>query len=54
MAARLADRFKAAQGAPIEVDGRLVRMMYELPAIEAPGELRVGLETSSSRPQGLA
>lgn len=41
------------QGAPIEVDGRLVRMMYELPPIKGPTELRVELETSSSRPQGL-
>ena len=53
MGARLAERFKAAQGAPIEVDGVLVQMMYELPPIEAPTELRVELETSSGRPQGL-
>jgi hypothetical protein len=53
MAARLAERFKAAKGAPIEVDGVLVQMMYELPPIQAPAELRVELETSSGRPQGL-
>lgn len=53
MVARLADRFKAAQGAPIEVDGRLVQMMYELPPIQAPAELRVELETASTRPQGV-
>jgi hypothetical protein len=53
MSARLSERFMEAQGEPIEVDGKLVRMMYELPPIEAPAELRIELATSSSRPQGV-
>jgi hypothetical protein len=53
MSARLAERFQEAQGEPIEVDGKLVQMMYELPPIQAPAELTVELTTSSSRPQGL-
>jgi hypothetical protein len=53
MSERLADRFKAARGAPIEVDGELVEMMHELSSIETPTELRVEMVTSSSRPQGL-
>jgi hypothetical protein len=50
---RLAQRFQAAKGAPIDVDGQTAQMMYELSPVEAPAELRVTLETSSSRPQGL-
>lgn len=50
---KLAQRFQAAKGAPIEVDGQTVQMMYELAPLSEPAELRVALETSSSRPQGL-
>ena len=53
MKASLAKRFKAARGEPIEVDGVLVQMMYELPPIKVPSDLRVELATSSRRPQGL-
>lgn len=50
---KLAQRFQAAKGAPIEVDGQTAQMMYELAPLSEPAELRVALETSSSRPQGL-
>jgi hypothetical protein len=50
---RLAQRFQAAKGAPIEVGGETAQMLYELPPVEQPAELQVALETSSSRPQGL-
>jgi hypothetical protein len=53
MSARLAERFTAAQGAPIEVDGKLVHMMFELPPIDGAAELHVELETDSARPQAV-
>lgn len=53
MSGRLADRFKASQGAPIEVDGRVAQMAYDLPPIAASTELRVQMEARSSWPQGL-
>jgi hypothetical protein len=53
MAERLAERFQAARGAPIELDGRLVHMLHELPPLTAPARLRIGLRTSAPRPQGL-
>ena len=53
MAERLAERFTAARGAPVELDGRLVHMLHELPALTAPAELRITLRASAPRPQGL-
>jgi hypothetical protein len=53
MSARLAERFAAAHGAPIEVDGGLAHMMLELPPIDGPAALRIELRTDSSRPQGI-
>jgi hypothetical protein len=53
MSARLAERLAAAQGAPIEVDGKLVHMMFELPPIDGPAELRIALEAGSARPQAV-
>lgn len=53
MVERLAERFIKADGAPIEVDGKLVHMMFELPPIRRSTELRVQLKTDSERPQGL-
>jgi hypothetical protein len=53
VATRLAERFQAAQGAPIEVDGQTAVMVYDLPPTEAPAPLQIELETSSDRPQGL-
>lgn len=49
----LSELFMAAQGAPIEVDGQLVHMMYELPPIGGPATLHVSLEASETRPQGV-
>lgn len=40
-------------GEPIEVDGKLVRMMFELPPIHAAAELTIELATLSCRPQGV-
>jgi uncharacterized protein len=53
MSARLAERLAAAHGAPIEVDGKLVYMTFEVPPVDGPAELRIALETSSPRPQGV-
>lgn len=53
MSARLAERLAAAQGAPIEVDGKLVHMMFELPPISDAAELHIELETDSARPQAV-
>jgi len=53
MSARLAERLAAAHGAPIEVDGQLVYMTFEVPPVDGPAELRIALETSSPRPQGV-
>jgi hypothetical protein len=53
MAERLSERFQAAQGAPVELDGRLVHMLHELPPLTAPAELRLGLRAGAPRPQGL-
>jgi hypothetical protein len=48
----LAQRFQAAQGAPIEVDGQTAQMIYEPPPSE-PARLEIELETSSSHVQGV-
>jgi hypothetical protein len=53
MSAKLAERFQAAQGAPVEVDGQLAHMMYELPPVTAPLRLRVVLKPGAERPEGL-
>ncbi|MGE4427336.1 MAG: hypothetical protein AB7G37_12860 [Solirubrobacteraceae bacterium] len=53
MPTRLEDRFLAAEGAPVEVDGQLVHMMFEFPPITEPATLRIHLEVGSSRPQGV-
>jgi hypothetical protein len=53
MSVKLAERFQAAQGAPVEVDGQLAHMMYELPPVSAPTRLRVALRAGGDRPQGL-
>jgi hypothetical protein len=53
MSEKLAERFQAAQGAPVEVDGQLAHMMYELPPVTAPVRLRVALRVDGERPQGL-
>jgi hypothetical protein len=50
---RLAERFAAAQGAPVELDGRLVHMLFELPPIEAPARLSFELRAGSGRAQGI-
>jgi hypothetical protein len=50
---RLAQRFQAAQGAPIEVDGQTAQMTYEPPPLSEPARLEVELETSSGHVQGL-
>jgi hypothetical protein len=49
----LAERFEAVQGAPVEIDGQLAHMMYELPPIAAPAELRIALRAGDARPEGL-
>lgn len=51
--ARLAERLAAAEGAPIDVDGALVRMMFEFPPLVDEAELRVELQSLSQRAQGL-
>lgn len=43
----------AADGAPIDVDGETVRMMFELPPVEGHAELRVALKAKSGRPQAV-
>jgi hypothetical protein len=53
MSGRLAERFAAAHGAPVEVDGGLAHMMLELPPIGGPATLRIELRTDSSRPQAI-
>lgn len=53
MSARLAERLAAAQGAPIEVDGQLVHIMFELPPIGSAAELRIALEAGYARPQAV-
>lgn len=53
MPTRLEDRFIEAEGSPIEVDGQRVQMMFELPPIKEPGELRIQLEARAERPQGV-
>jgi hypothetical protein len=53
MSEKLAERFQAAQGAPVEVDGQLAHMMYELPPVTSPVRLRVALRVDGERPQGL-
>jgi hypothetical protein len=53
MAERIAERFSAARGAPVELDGRLVHMLHELPPLTAPADLRVALRAGAPRPQGL-
>lgn len=50
---KLAERFQESQGAPIEVDGQLVHMLYELPPVEAPASLRISLRRGAERPQAL-
>jgi hypothetical protein len=51
--ARLAERLAAAHGAPIEVDGKLVHMLFELPPIDVPAQLRIALRAGSARPQAV-
>jgi hypothetical protein len=53
MPVKLAEQFQAAQGAPVEVDGQLAHMMYELPPVTAPVRLRITLTPRGERPQGL-
>jgi hypothetical protein len=53
MSTKLAERFQAAQGAPVEVDGQLAHMMYELPPVTAPLRLRIALKPGGERPEGL-
>jgi|SRR4051812_22640215 hypothetical protein len=53
MSVKLAERFQAAQGAPVEVDGQLAHMMYELPPVTAPLRLRIALRPGGERPEGL-
>jgi hypothetical protein len=53
MSSRLGERFIEARGSPIEVDGKLVRMSFELPPIRSRTELRIQIETDSVRPQGV-
>jgi hypothetical protein len=50
---RLAEELAAAQGGPIERDGQLVHMLYELPPVTSPARLRVALTAGAPRPQGL-
>ena len=50
---KLAERFQAAQGAPVEVDGQLAHMMYELPPLDGPARLRIALRAGEARPDGL-
>jgi hypothetical protein len=49
----LAERFAAVEGAPVDVDGRLAHMLYELPPIAAPAALRIALRAAGARPEGL-
>src|SRR4051794_11547688 len=49
----LADRFMEAQGGPIELNGRLVHTMYELPLIAEPTTVHVRLAANAQAPQGL-
>jgi hypothetical protein len=50
---RLAERLAAAHGAPVELDGELVHMTFELPPIDGPAELRIALQAGAARPQAL-
>lgn len=51
---RLSELFAASQGAPVEVDGRLVHMMYEFDPITVPSELVVErLASSDEHPEGI-
>jgi hypothetical protein len=50
---KLAERFQQSQGAPVEVDGELVHMLYDLPPVEAPASLRIGLRPTGERAQAL-
>jgi hypothetical protein len=50
---RLAEELAAAQGGPIERDGQLVRMLYELPPVTAATTLRITLKAGAARPQAL-
>src|SRR5919204_1582957 len=50
---RLSDRFKEAQGSPIEWRGKTIRMMYDLP-LEASDRLTINfLRSSDDRAQAL-
>ena len=50
---KLGERFQQSQGAPVELDGQLVHMLYELPPVEAPASLRIALRHAAARPQAL-
>jgi hypothetical protein len=53
MTQRLAERFARGEGAPVELDGRLVHMMHALAPVTAPAALRIRLCPSGVRPQAL-
>jgi hypothetical protein len=53
MTEKLAERFQAAQGAPVEVDGQTAHMMYELPPVTEPARLRITLTVNAERPEGV-
>jgi len=54
MSTKLAERFQANQGAPIEWHGHLIHMMYEVTAPEGSPALQIQFtHTNTQRPQAL-
>lgn len=51
---KLAELFEAAKGAPVELNGKLVRMMYELTGLTEGHALRIAFtKVNGARPQAL-
>lgn len=49
----LAERFQASSGAPIDLDGERVLMLYEMPSLAGAWGCTISLRGDAARPQGL-